>query len=53
MDSDEDFQDEGKPSTSSGKGPPPIKKSKPLTAAEKKRRSRANLSADQKRECPG
>ena len=50
MDSDEDFQDEGKPSTSSGKGPPPIKKPKPLTAAEKKRRSRANQSADQKRE---
>ena len=50
MDSDEDFQDEGKPSTSSGKGPPPIKKPKPLTAAEKKRISRAKQSAEQKRE---
>jgi hypothetical protein len=35
MDSDEYLQDEREPSTSSGKGPPPIKKPKPLTAAEK------------------
>ena len=51
MDSDEYVQEEGNPSTSSDKGPPPIKRAKPLTAAaERKRRSREAKSADKKRE---
>jgi hypothetical protein len=50
MDSDEDLPDEGKPSTSSGKGPPPVKRPKPLTAAEKKKRNRASQSAEKKME---
>ena len=50
MDPDEDFEDEGKQSTSSGKGPPPIKRAKPLTGAEKMRKSRAAQSAEKKRE---
>ena len=51
MDSDEDFQEEGKPSSSSDKGPPPVKRPKPLTAAaERKRKYRAAKSADQKKD---
>ena len=50
MDSDDDFLDDGKPSTSSGKGPPPFKRYKPLTAAERKRRSRAAQSEEKKME---
>jgi hypothetical protein len=50
MDSDDDFQEAGKPSTSSGKGPPPFKKPKPLTPAEKMRKYREAKSADQKKE---
>lgn len=49
-DSDSDFQDMCQPSTSSGKGPPPSKKAKPLTAAERMRKYRAAQSNKKKQE---
>ena len=50
MDSDEDFQEAGKPSTSSCKGPPPFKRPKPLSPAEKMKKSREGQSAEKKLE---
>ena len=51
MDSDEDFEDDRKASTSSGKGPSPIKRPKratPLTPAERKAKSRAAQTVEKK-----
>ena len=51
MDSDENFEDDRKASTSSGKGPPPIKRPKraaALTSAERKARSRAAQTVEKK-----
>ena len=48
MDSDEG--EVAKPSTSSRKGPPPRKKTKPLTPAEKTRKCRAAMSGEKKNE---